>query len=101
MILPLSSRQPPAPQRAIAENAAGLFAPYHPMIALLPGGEAYTQGCLALLSELGRALAEITGMDEVTTQPLAGAHGEMTGMLLVAAYHRATSTSAGARRRPK
>jgi glycine dehydrogenase subunit 2 len=38
---------------------------------------------------LGQGLAEITGMDEVTTQPLAGAHGEMTGMLLIAAYHRA------------
>ena len=42
-----------------------------------------------LLFELGQALAEITGMDEVTTQPLAGAHGEMTGIMLIAAYHRA------------
>jgi len=71
------------------EAAAGLMAPYHPMIPLLPGGEALAQGCLGMLHGLGTALAEITGMDEVTTQPLAGAHGEMTGMLLVAAYHRA------------
>jgi glycine cleavage system P protein (glycine dehydrogenase) subunit 2 len=71
------------------EEAAKLFAPFHPMTALLPGGEKYTQGSLALLHGLGSALAEITGMDEVTTQPLAGAHGEMTGMLLVAAYHQA------------
>ena len=73
----------------VLENAAGLFAPYHPMTALLPGGEASAQGSLALLHELGQALAEITGMDEVTTQPLAGAHGEMTGIMLIAAYHRA------------
>ncbi len=71
------------------EAAAGLFAPFHPMTALLPGGEKLTQGSLGLLHELGSLLAEITGMDEVTTQPLAGAHGEMTGMLLVAAYHHA------------
>ncbi len=70
------------------ENAAGLMADVHPMLPLLPGGEALTQGCLGMLHGLGTALAEITGMDEVTTQPLAGAHGEMTGMLLIAAYHR-------------
>jgi glycine dehydrogenase subunit 2 len=71
------------------EEAAGLMADIHPMTALLPGGEALTQGSLEMLHGLGTALAEITGMDEVTTQPLAGAHGEMTGMLLIAAYHRA------------
>jgi len=71
------------------ETPAGLMAPYHPMTPLLPGGEALSQGCLGMLHSLGAALAEITGMDEVTTQPLAGAHGEMTGMLLIAAYHRA------------
>jgi len=73
----------------VLENAAGLFTSYHPMVALLPGGEDYSQGSLRLLFELGEALAEITGMDEVTTQPLAGAHGEMTGIMLIAAYHRA------------
>ena len=71
------------------EAAAGMFAPFHPVTALLPGGEQLSQGCLGLLFELGASLAEITGMDEVTTQPLAGAHGEMTGMLLIAAYHKA------------
>ena len=73
----------------VLENAAALFAPYHPMVALLPGGAAAAQGSLQLLFGLGQALAEITGMDEVTTQPLAGAHGEMTGIMLIAAYHRA------------
>ncbi len=71
------------------ENAAGLFASHHPMTALLPGGEEHCQGPLALLHDLGCWLSEITGMDEVTCQPLAGAHGEMTGIMLIAAYHRA------------
>lgn len=73
----------------VLEEAAGLFAGLHPATALLPGGEAFCQGALGMLHHLGEMLAEITGMDEVTTQPLAGAHGEMTGMLLVAAYHQA------------
>lgn len=73
----------------VLENAASLFAPLHPLTALLPGGEALCQGSLGLLYDLGQMLADITGMDEVTTQPLAGAHGEMTGMLLIAAYHKA------------
>ncbi|CAH2032145.1 aminomethyl-transferring glycine dehydrogenase subunit GcvPB [Trichlorobacter ammonificans] len=73
----------------VLENAANLFAPLHPMTALLPGGEACCQGALGMLYDLGQLLADVTGMDEVTTQPLAGAHGEMTGMLLIAAYHRA------------
>ena len=71
------------------ENAAGLFADGHPLLPLLPGGLEHAQGSLALLHGLGTSLAEITGMAEVTTQPLAGAHGEMTGIMLVAAYHKA------------
>ncbi len=71
------------------ENAAGLFAAEHPLLPLLPGGLEHAQGSLGLLHGLGLALAEITGMDEVTTQPLAGANGEMTGIMLIAAYHRA------------
>ncbi len=78
----------------ILENAATLFAPFHPMTALLPGGEAFCQGTLGMLQDLGSLLAEITGMDEVTTQPLAGAHGEMTGILLIAAYHAAKGNKA-------
>lgn len=76
------------------ENAAALFAPFHPTTALLPGGEALCQGTLGMLYHLGELLAEITGMDEVTTQPLAGAHGEMTGVLLIAAYHAAKGNRA-------
>jgi glycine dehydrogenase subunit 2 len=73
----------------VLENAAALFAPFHPMTALLPDGESFCQGTLGMLYDLGQMLADITGMDEVTTQPLAGAHGELTGILLISAYHRA------------
>ncbi|HBA88096.1 MAG TPA: aminomethyl-transferring glycine dehydrogenase subunit GcvPB [Geobacter sp.] len=73
----------------IAEDAGGLFAQCHPVLALLPGGEKLVQGPLSLVHGLEQQLAEITGMDEVTTQPLAGAHGEMTGIMVIAAYHRA------------
>ncbi len=73
----------------VLENAAALFAPFHPMTALLPGGVELCQGNLGMLYDLGQMLADITGMDEVTTQPLAGAHGEMTGIMLIAAYHAA------------
>jgi glycine dehydrogenase subunit 2 len=73
----------------VLEDAALLFETFHPMTALLPGGEELCQGSLGLLYDLGQLLADITGMDEVCTQPLAGAQGEMTGIMLIAAYHRA------------
>lgn len=45
------------------------------------------QGALRLLYELQEDLAEITGMDQVTLQPAAGAHGEWTGLMMIRAYH--------------
>ena len=78
----------------VLENSAALFAPFHPMTALLPGGVDFCQGTLGMLYDLGQLLADITGMDEVTTQPLAGAHGEMTGIMLIAAYHAAKGNKA-------
>jgi glycine dehydrogenase subunit 2 len=72
----------------VLEDAARLFEPFHPMMALLPGGEEFCQGSLGLLYDLGQLLADITGMDEVCCQPLAGAQGEMTGIMLIAAWHR-------------
>jgi glycine dehydrogenase subunit 2 len=72
-----------------AEEAAKPFAATHPMTALLPGGEPLVQGSLELLHRTDLLLREITGMDAVTCQPLAGAHGEMAGIMLIAAYHRA------------
>jgi glycine dehydrogenase subunit 2 len=47
--------------------------------------DSLSQGAFAILAELERALAEVTGMDAVTLQPAAGAHGELTGILLVRA----------------
>jgi glycine dehydrogenase subunit 2 len=47
------------------------------------------QGVLALASELEDALAEISGLDRVALQPAAGAQGELVGMMLIGAYHRA------------
>lgn len=49
--------------------------------------EETVQGALKLMYELEEALAEITGMDRVTLQPAAGAHGELTGLMLIKAYH--------------
>ncbi|MBV8822197.1 MAG: aminomethyl-transferring glycine dehydrogenase subunit GcvPB [Ktedonobacteraceae bacterium] len=46
------------------------------------------QGALQLIYELEHYLAEIAGMARVTLQPSAGAHGELTGLMLVKAYHR-------------
>jgi glycine dehydrogenase subunit 2 len=47
--------------------------------------EALAQGSMAVMAHLEAALAEITGMDAVTLQPAAGAHGELTGILLIRA----------------
>lgn len=66
------------------------FAASHPMQP-----EEQVQGNLRLLWMLERCLAEITGMDEVTLQPAAGAHGELTGILMIRAFHEARG---GARR---
>ncbi|MGQ4870303.1 MAG: aminomethyl-transferring glycine dehydrogenase subunit GcvPB [Candidatus Thorarchaeota archaeon] len=46
------------------------------------------QGALELMWELEQWIGEITGMDEVTLQPSAGAHGEFTGVMLIREYHR-------------
>jgi len=65
------------------QSARPGFASAHP---LLP--DQLSQGVLKLMFELEQYLAEITGMDAVTLQPAAGAHGELTGMLLFYAYHK-------------
>lgn len=49
--------------------------------------EETTQGALELMYLLQEDLKEITGMDSVTLQPAAGAHGEWTGLMLIRAYH--------------
>ena len=72
------------------EAAARLpgLADLHPLWPQLRGGGLLTQGALQILYETERLLAELTGMAEFTLQPLAGAHGELTGVMLIAAYHR-------------
>ena len=64
-------------------SAPGILAA-HP---LLDAGDC--QGLLKLINELEKYLAAITGMDGVSLQPAAGAHGELAGMLIFAAYHDA------------
>jgi glycine dehydrogenase subunit 2 len=46
------------------------------------------QGCLQIMHELKSDLAEISGFDDVTLQPVAGAHGEFTGLKIIEAYHK-------------
>jgi len=58
------------------------FAGLHPLV---PDEDA--QGALALIWEIERMLAEISGMAAVSVQPSAGAQGELTGMKMVRAYH--------------
>lgn len=72
---------------------------YNPKInedmAALPGftglhpyqPEETAQGALELMYDLSEMLSEITGMEKVTLQPAAGAHGELTGLMIMKAYH--------------
>ncbi len=68
----------------VNEKAASLpgFTDIHP---LQP--EHTVQGCTEVLEKLEEMLCEITGMDAMTMQPAAGAHGEFTGLLLIKSYH--------------
>jgi len=50
--------------------------------------EGASQGALHIMKTLSECLLEITGMDAITLQPAAGAHGELTGLLMVRAYHQ-------------
>jgi glycine dehydrogenase subunit 2 len=57
------------------------FAGLHPL-----SDEAESQGALEVIYELQEHLAEITGLPGVSLQPAAGAHGEMTGVMIIRAY---------------
>ncbi len=65
------------------EEAARLFADLHPYQDPLT-----VQGALELMWELGEYLKALTGMDAITLQPAAGAHGELTGILIIRAYFK-------------
>ena len=51
------------------------------------------QGALELIARMEAALADITGMDAVSMHPAAGAQGELTGLLMIRAYHKKRSAS--------
>jgi glycine dehydrogenase subunit 2 len=70
----------------INEDMARLpgFGRLHPLAP-----EAHAQGALGLMYDLARMLAEIAGMDAVSLQPAAGAQGELAGVLMIRAYHKA------------
>lgn len=73
----------------------------HEELAALPGfagvhplqGPAGTQGCLQLMADLEKALCAICGVARMTFHPAAGAHGELTGLLLIKAWHRSRGDS--------
>lgn len=68
----------------INEDVARLpgFAGLHPYVP-----DDLAQGALQLLYEMEQYLCEIGGMDRVSFQPAAGAHGELLGLMLIRAYH--------------
>jgi glycine dehydrogenase subunit 2 len=78
----------------INERTASLsgFTQVHP---LQP--ESTAQGALEVLAEVHDILKEVTGFDEISMQPVAGAHGELTCLMLIKAYHLANGE--GAQRR--
>lgn len=70
----------------IDEEMASLpgFTGIHPLAP-----EEASRGCRRVLEEAGALLGEISGMDAMTFQPAAGAHGEFTGVMLIKQYHDA------------
>ncbi|MBM7705714.1 glycine dehydrogenase subunit 2 [Chryseomicrobium aureum] len=58
------------------------FANVHPL-----QDESSVQGAMELMYDLQEHLIEITGMDDVTLQPAAGAHGEWTALMMIRAFH--------------
>jgi glycine dehydrogenase subunit 2 len=72
------------------EQAAALegFTSLHPVLPQLRGAGRLCQGALEVMYHLEQLLCEITGMAGFTLHPMAGAHGELTGAMLIAAYHK-------------
>jgi glycine dehydrogenase subunit 2 len=66
------------------EEVAKRFLDVHPY-----QDEGSAQGILTVLAELQEDLLSITGMDALSLQPAAGAHGELAGILMIRAYHEA------------
>lgn len=72
------------------ENVAALpgFSDLSPHLPSIRGGTAACQGALEVLYESDRLYSELLGFAEFTMQPLAGAHGELTGLMLIAAWQK-------------
>ena len=70
---------------AVNEDLASLkgFTGVHPL-----QDEGSVEGSLEVLFEMEKILGEVTAMDAFTFQPAAGAHGELTGLLMIKAYHK-------------
>jgi len=68
----------------INEELAKYFSDIHPLL-----DESQLSGARTLMARLQSSLCEITGMDAFTLQPAAGAHGELTGLMIIKAYHNA------------
>ncbi|MGI5924844.1 MAG: aminomethyl-transferring glycine dehydrogenase subunit GcvPB [Lentisphaeria bacterium] len=75
----------------INERLAALpgFTDQHPLLPQLRHGETLCQGALAVLHETERMLSELMGFAATTLQPMAGANGELTSVMMFAAYHKA------------
>jgi glycine dehydrogenase subunit 2 len=70
----------PLMNEAVARLAG--FADLHPLVP-----DAWAQGALELMARLADFLREVSGLPGLTLQPAAGAHGELTGMKMIRAYH--------------
>ncbi len=77
------------PKMAESVAADGNFAKLHPHLASVGPYQRLCQGAFEVIHELENCLAEVAGMAAASLQPIAGAHGELTGTLLISAYHRA------------
>ena len=64
------------------------FAQLHPLTL-----DDYAQGSLEIMWRLEKMLCAITGLDDCSLQPAAGAQGELTGLMMIQAYHRASGRS--------
>jgi len=77
------------PKMAEAVAADPGFSALHPHLATSRVYQSCVQGAYEVVYETERLLATIGGMRQASLQPMAGAHGELTGVLMIAAYHRA------------
>ena len=59
------------------------------------------QGSLRIIHDMDTWLSEICGMDRFTLQPVAGAHGELTGLFIIRAYHLKRGDPQGQDTRPR